>query len=267
MSPTPSLPSCPEPNRPNPSWRDLLAGFLVFLIAMPLCLAIARASGFPPIAGIWTAVIGGIVCSLLSNSSLTIKGPAAGLIVIVYGAVSDLGAHFGPDLDPAERAYLGYRLALGLGVVAGLVQMLLGWLRAGKLAEFLPLTPVYGMLASIGIIIVAKQSYEVVGISADKQASPLLLLAQFPFRLPEASWPVVVIGLSSLSLLFGLPLLAQRLRGLKRVPVQLVVLVMGVVLGMWFGLAEHDTYPQRGPATSQQTATPGEMPSAASNRS
>src|SRR5688572_6567172 len=98
---------------------------------MPLCLAIARSSGYPPIAGIWTAVIGGIVCSVLSNSELTIKGPAAGLIVIVAGAVGDLGAEFAtPGMSDADKAFLGYKLALGVGITAGVVQVLLGLLRA-----------------------------------------------------------------------------------------------------------------------------------------
>lgn len=210
---------------------DLLAGFLVFLIAMPLCLAIARASGYPPIAGIWTAVIGGILCSLISNSQLTIKGPAAGLIVIVYGAVTELGNEFGAGLSDADRALLGYRLALGIGVTAGIIQILFGLLRAGRLADFFPLTPVHGMLASIGLIIIAKQAYEVLGATPEKGAGPLQLFAGLPAAVGRMNPEIAAIGLISLLILFGLPLLATRVKWLKKVPAQLIVLLVAIGLG------------------------------------
>jgi MFS superfamily sulfate permease-like transporter len=242
-STTHSLTTSPTPLKPGllPNLRfDALAGFLVFLIAMPLCLAIARASGYPPIAGIWTAVIGGIVCSLLSNSELTIKGPAAGLIVIVFGAVTDLGAKFGADLSPSEQAMLGYRLALGIGVTAGLIQILFGLLRVGRLADFFPLTPVHGILASIGLIIIAKQAYEVIGVSPEHGAEPLHLYAGLPAALQQLNPEIALIGLVSLLILFGLPLL--RYEWAKRIPAQLVVLVVAVLLGMAFDLEHRHTY-------------------------
>lgn len=223
---------------------DAVAGFLVFLIAMPLCLAIARASGYPPIAGIWTAVIGGVVCSLISNSQLTIKGPAAGLIVIVYGAVGELGGEFATaDMSEGARAFLGYKLALGIGVTAGVIQILFGLLRAGKLADFFPLTPVHGMLASIGVIIIAKQAYEVVGATATKGAGPLTLLAEFPAKLAGGLNPeIAIIGVVGLIILFGLPFVAARVTFLKRVPGQLVVLAVAIGLGLAFDLEHRHTY-------------------------
>ncbi|MBX9625390.1 MAG: SulP family inorganic anion transporter [Gemmataceae bacterium] len=213
---------------------------------MPLCLAIARASGYPPVAGIWTAVVGGVLTAFVSNSQLTVKGPAAGLIVVVVGAVTDLGAEFAsPDTSDADRALLGYKLALGVGVTAGVIQVLFGLLRAGRLVDFFPLTPVHGMLASIGVIVVARQSYEVIGAMPAKGAGPLALLAEFPAEVGGLNPAVAAVGLASLLILFGLPLAAGRLPWLKAVPAQMVVLLVAVGLGSApvFDLEDEHKYP------------------------
>ena len=217
---------------------DVVAGFLVFLIAMPLCLAISRASGFPPIAGIWTAVIGGLVTTFLSNAELTIKGPAAGLIVIVAGAVSELGKHFGADLPDADRAFLGYKLALGIGVAAGVIQMLFGLIKAGRLADFFPLTPVHGMLASIGIIIIVKQLYDVIGAAAPtapaggEPPSPFELIWAFPGKVATMNPEIAAIGIVALVILFGLQVV--KTKWVRKVPAQLVVLIVAIGMGSAF---------------------------------
>ncbi|MDN3203580.1 SulP family inorganic anion transporter [Algoriphagus sediminis] len=125
---------------------DSTAGFVVFLLAMPLSLGIAKASEFPPIMGLVTAIVGGVIVSFLAGSKLTIKGPAAGLIVVVAGSVTA----FGGGLE-------GWKLALGAMVVAGLVQILFGLLKLGSFADVFPLSAVHGMLAAIGLIIIIKQ--------------------------------------------------------------------------------------------------------------
>lgn len=217
---------------------DAIAGLLVFLIAMPLCLAIAKASGFPPIAGIWTAVVGGILTSLISNSQLTIKGPAAGMIVVVVGAVTDLGAEYGraKGLPESDWGWAGYKLTLGIGVTAGVVQILFGLLRAGRVVDLFPLTPVHGMLASIGAIIIAKQCYEVIGVSPSKGVGPLTLMAEFPQTLVSLNPKIAIIGGVGLVILFGLPFLTRRVTFLKPIPGQLIVLIVAIALGAYFNL-------------------------------
>ena len=152
---------------------DAISGFIVFLLALPLSLGIAKASDFPPIMGLITAIIGGIVVSFFMGSRLTIKGPAAGLIVIVAGAVAEFGQ---------GNNELGWKLALGAMVVAGVIQILFGVLKLGKLADFFPLSAIHGMLAAIGIIIIAKQIPVLLNDNPTlaKGKGPLELLANIP---------------------------------------------------------------------------------------
>ena len=209
---------------------DLLSGFLVFLIALPLCLGISLACGYPAIAGIFTAIIGGIVGTVFSNSELTIKGPAAGLIVIAIGCVTDFG--FTAGRDPAADIE-AYRLALGVGVVAGVIQILFGVFRSGILGEFFPPAAVHGLLASIGVIIFAKQLPVTLGLGSE--GTPLELLARIPSYFTDFHPQVGLIGIISLVIMFGFPLL-KRVPGLSAIPAPLVVVLVTVPLGVHYGL-------------------------------
>ena len=219
--------------------QDMTSGFLVFLIALPLCLGIAVASGFPPIAGVFTAVVGACLTPFISNSELTIKGPAAGLIVIVLGAMTAFGYTGGADPAADMQAY---RWALAVGCVAGVVQVLFGLLRAGVLGDFFPTAVVHGMLAAIGCIIVLKLLPVTLGRKA--AAEPLEIIRQLPETLAGLNPAIAVIGGVSLAILFGLPWLKSRLGQpwLRAVPAQLVVLVVAIPLGLCFGLGHDHTY-------------------------
>ncbi len=207
------------------NWRsDVLSGFLVFLIALPLCLGIAMASGFPPMSGIITAIIGGLVVSRISGSYVTINGPAAGLIVVIVDAVQSLG-----DGD----AMAGYRYTLAAIVMASVLQVLLGVFKAGKLSAFFPSSVVHGMLAAIGIIIMAKQTHTLLGVKPE--ASSLLgTIAEIPHSMVEMNPEVTLIGLLGLALLIAWSLI--RHPGLKMIPAPLLVVMLGLALGQYFDL-------------------------------
>lgn len=212
-------------------WRsDLLSGFLVFLIALPLCLGIAMASGFPPMSGIITAIVGGVLVSRISGSYVTINGPAAGLIVVIVDAVQSLGQ---------GDAMAGYRYTLAAIVIASVLQILLGVFKAGKLSAFFPSSVVHGMLAAIGIIIMAKQIHTLLGVKPEAK-SLLGTIAEIPHSIMELNPEVTLIGLLGLSLLIAWSLIKNPT--LKMIPAPLLVVLVGLGLGQYFDLDHVHTY-------------------------
>ena len=118
------------------------SGLVVFLVALPLCLAIAIASGAPPLSGVISGIIGGIVIGGISNSNISVSGPAAGLTAIVLASITDLGS---------------FELFLCAGIIGGLIQLIIGFLRAGSISNYFPNNVIEGMLAGIGIIIIVNK--------------------------------------------------------------------------------------------------------------
>ncbi|MEY4954796.1 MAG: hypothetical protein RI981_881 [Bacteroidota bacterium] len=197
--------------------HDATSGFIVFLLALPLSLGIAKASDFPPIMGLITAIIGGMVVSLVAGSRLTIKGPAAGLIVIVAGSVSEFGG-----------GETGWHLALGAMVVAGIVQILFGVFKLGKLMDFFPLSAVHGMLAAIGLIIIGKQIPVLLDVNPalTKGKEPLELFASIPEFIANWDPRATFIGVISLTIMMSWPYIKSNF--IKKIPAPLVVLAIAI---------------------------------------
>lgn len=221
--------------------EDFVAGLMVFIIALPLCLAISLASGFPPMAGIITAVVGSLLATFISNSELTIKGPAAGLIVIVLGCIKDFGGNGFADGQITVEDINAYRSALAVATVASVLQILFGLFKAGILSEFFPKSAIHGMLSAIGVIIIAKQIPIALGVKTDLQ-EPFELLGEIPHFLTEANPAIAGIGLVSLTVLATWPWLKKRLRAVSAIPPQLVVLIVAVLIGLYFNLLHKHNY-------------------------
>jgi MFS superfamily sulfate permease-like transporter len=205
------------------NWRsDLLSGFLVFLIALPLCLGIAIASGFPPMAGIITAIIGGMVVSRINGTFVTINGPAAGLIVVILDSVQSLGQ---------GDASIGYHATLAAIVVASVLQILMGVFKAGKLSAFVPTTVVHGMMTAIGLIIMAKQIHVLLGV---KPAAKGLIgvILEIPHSIMNLVPEIAVIGATGLALLILWSFIKNA--KLKMIPAPILVVLIGLGLSYYF---------------------------------
>ena len=138
--------------------NDIPAGIVVFFVALPLCLGIALASGAPLFSGLISGIIGGIVVGALSGSKIGVSGPAAGLAAIVLVAIGDLD---------------GFQNFLVAVVLAGIIQILFGILKAGVIGYFFPSSVIKGMLTGIGIIIILKQIPHFFGYDSEPEGADL----------------------------------------------------------------------------------------------
>ncbi len=201
---------------------DAISGLIVFLIALPLCLGIALASGAPLFSGIVAGIIGGILIGFLSGSNLSVTGPAAGLTAIVLAALGELKA---------------FDIFLCSVIIAGVVQFVLGILKAGTIANYFPNSVIEGMLAGIGLTIIIKQIPDAVGYTKQNHDSMVDAEDGFSLQIIEDSLKHIEMGAAIISLL-GLTLLVlwqtKAFSKLKMVPSGLIVVVLGVVMNAVF---------------------------------
>ena len=208
----------------NPG-SDLASGVVVFFVALPLCLGIALASGAPLFSGIVSGIVGGVVVGMLSGSQLSVSGPAAGLAAIVLAGITDLGA---------------FDVFLCAVIVAGVIQVALGFMKAGSIANYLPSNVIEGLLAGIGIIIILKQIPHAVGFDADYEGDESFfglaggntfwdLFQAFGAITPGA----VIVAIVSVAILLSWEKI-PFLKKLKVVPGALAAVLIGVILNEIF---------------------------------
>jgi MFS superfamily sulfate permease-like transporter len=214
---------------------DIPASLVVFLVALPLCLGIALASGAPLFSGIIAGIVGGIVVGALSGSQLSVSGPAAGLTVIVFGAITSL---------PSYQAFL---VAVVLG---GVFQVVFGKLKAGVIGDFVPSAVIKGMLTAIGLILIFKQVPHLLGYDADfigdenfNQTDGRTTLSEISYALGYIQPGAVCIGIVSLGIQLLWDTRPIKENGfLKLLPGSLMVVFFGVVANEWFRSAVPGLY-------------------------
>lgn len=209
--------------------KDALSGLIVFLIALPLCLGIAQASGAPLFAGIIAGVIGGIIVGSLSKSQLSVSGPAAGLIAIVITAIQSMGGSF--------------QLFMCAVMIAGALQLALGLIKAGTIANYFPTNVIEGMLAGIGLTIIIKEAPNAVGFVKGSQGGGLAdaddgftwqAIADSFQRVEPAAAIISISGILVLAMWT-----TKAFRRLRLVPAGLIVVILGTVLNEIFLAAGH----------------------------
>ncbi|MES2285007.1 MAG: SulP family inorganic anion transporter [Bacteroidota bacterium] len=207
--------------------NDLPAGLVVFLVALPLCLGIALASGAPLFSGIIAGIVGGTVVAFASGSSLSVSGPAAGLTVIVLNAITQLG---------------GYEVFLLAVVLAGLIQIALGYLKAGIIGYYFPSSVIKGMLAAIGIILILKQIPHAFGYDKDNEGDFDFLQSDGQNTFSEIFNSInfihpgaIIIAIISLFILimWERPFL-KKITFFKIVPGALLVVIVGILINELF---------------------------------
>lgn len=210
--------------------NEITSGLLVSLIALPLCLGIAMASGFPAFGGLITAIVGGLIVAPLCGSQLSIKGPAAGLIAIAIASVETLGQ--GDD-------FAGYRYTLAVLAIAAGLQILFAFLKLGRFGDFFPASVVHGMLAAIGIIIFSKQIHPLLGVKPLSQ-HPIDLILEIPHSLVAMNPRVALVGVTSVLIVVLAPMLLGRLS--RYFPGPLLAVLAGICFCLSFDFAHPHKY-------------------------
>ena len=207
--------------------NDFPASIVVFLVAVPLCLGIALASGAPLFSGIIAGIVGGVVVSVFSGSALGVSGPAAGLAVIVLSALNQLGS---------------FEVFLLAVVIAGIIQILLGLVKAGIIGYYFPSSVIKGMLTGIGIIIILKQIPHAFGYDSDPEGDFKFLqvdghttFSDLFFMLEKLSLNVIIISAISMAILILWEQnFMKKLKITKVIQGPLIVVVGGILLNLLF---------------------------------
>ncbi len=204
-------------------WRnDLIAAISVSLVALPLSLAIAVAAGVPPISGLVTAAVGGFVVTLFRSSQLTINGPAAGMIGVIFAGIA--------ALDDGSGTAQAFQYFLAATIVAGALQVLTGVFRFGRIAEIFPSTVIHGILASIGIIIFAKQAHVAMGTESDAE-NTIGIIQDIFYKIPEMDPFIFLISGIGLVLMIWHSRISYKVFHFIPAPVWVLAIAVPIVLG------------------------------------
>lgn len=210
---------------------NIQSGFFIALIALPLSLGIASASSAPPVAGLITAMVAGLIASHIGGCRISIKGPAAGLIVIVMGTIVELS--HGGDL------FQGYRKALAVFALAGLCQILFAVFKGARIGKLMPPSVIHGMLAAIGVIIMAKQIHILLGAIPEGK-TPFRLIAEIPNSIMHANPELLGLGIITMLCMILLP----KIKGgiIKLLPPALWALLIVIPLSILWHLHDAHSY-------------------------